>query len=290
MTCKENYYFGLSQQGFHRLFYQEWCEKSGAVTLICVHGLTRNSGDFSYLAEQIQNQYRVICPDIVGRGKSDWLKDKNAYQFSQYLADISVLIGRLGVNTIDWLGTSMGGLLGIFLASLPNTPIRKLVINDVGPFVPREALIYISKYAGNDLHFETFEDVVAYFKQLYVDWGDIPEKGWLHMASHSSSKLPDGTFSLAYDPGLMESMKKNPDAITDFDIWPVFEKIQCPILVLRGINSNVLSNDVAQQMKIRGKNVDVVDFPDIGHAPHLMTDEHVSILRAWLLKSNRHRL
>ena len=149
----------------------------------------------------------------------------------------------------------------------------------------REALIYISKYAGNDDHFETFEEVVAYFKKLYVDWGDIPEEGWLHMATHSSIKLSNGTFSLAYDPGFMESMKKYPDAIADFDIWPVFEKIQCPVLVLHGINSNVLTNEVAQQMKIRGKNVEVVDFQEIGHAPHLMTNEHVSIISTWLQKS-----
>ncbi len=284
MTCKENYFLGLNPQGFHRLFYQEWGEKNSADTLICVHGLTRNSRDFSFLAEQLQHQYRVICPDVVGRGKSDWLNDKNSYQFAQYLADISVLIGRLEVNVIDWLGTSMGGLLGIFLASLPNTPIRKLIINDVGPFVPREALIEISQYAGNDLHFETFEEVVNYFKQLYVAWGDIPEQGWVHMATHSSSKLADGNFSLAYDQGFMASMKQHPEAITDFDIWPVFEKIQCPVLVLHGLNSKVLSNEVAQQMKLRGKNVELVDFPGIGHAPHLMTAEHISIVRNWLQK------
>jgi pimeloyl-ACP methyl ester carboxylesterase len=218
-----------------------------------------------------------------GRGQSDWLPTAD-YNHATYLAAASTLIARLGVPELDWVGTSMGGLLGMILAAQPGTPIRKLVLNDVGAFASREAQLAVVSSTGNDDRFNTFQAVVQYLKKTYVSWGKIDDDEWINIAKHSSCKLDDGTYSLTYDPNIVTPFKENQDALQDVNIWPLFEAIQVPMLLLHGCDSTILTSAVAQEMKRRNANLELVDFPGIGHCPSLMEENQVKIVREWLQK------
>ncbi|HEY8102375.1 MAG TPA: alpha/beta hydrolase [Burkholderiaceae bacterium] len=267
----------------HHIFYKEWGDIHNQNALFCAHGLTRNSGDFDYFCSKMEEHYHIICPDMPGRGQSDWLA-KDEYHYSVYMADAGTLIAQLGAKRLDWVGTSMGGLMGMILASQPNTPIRKLVINDVGPFASRASQLTIGKYAGNDERFNTFEEVTTYFKNLYAAWGNVSEDQWLSVAKQSSRVLEDGTYALAYDPAIVAPLKGNVDALEDISIWPVYEAIQIPMLLLHGAESTIVPAALVEEMKQRNKNLEVVDFPGIGHAPSLMEDYQVNLVREWLRK------
>jgi pimeloyl-ACP methyl ester carboxylesterase len=267
----------------HNVFYKEWGNEDNSNVLLCVHGLSRNSGDFDVLSSKLEDAYRVVCPDMPGRGQSDWLPQAD-YQFPLYVAEVMAIIARLGVQKVDWLGTSMGAVIGMLLASQPNTPIRKLVLNDAGPFASRQMQINIAANLGNDERFKTFDEVTEYFKNIYASWGKITQEQWVNVAQQSSRKLEDGTYALAYDPGIVASLKGNLDAVQDVSLWPLFEAIQIPILVLHGTESTVLPTEIAEEMKRRNKNVELVDFPGIGHAPSLMEDHQIKLIRNWLLK------
>jgi pimeloyl-ACP methyl ester carboxylesterase len=276
-------YLSQSAPRPHHIFYKEWGDVHNANALFCAHGLTRNSGDFDYFCSRMESQYHIVCPDMAGRGQSDWLNE-GEYHYTVYMSDAAALIGQLGTKKLDWIGTSMGGLMGMILASQPNSPIRKLVLNDVGPLATRESQINIAKYAGNDERFSTFDEIVAYFKNLYASWGNVPEAQWINVAKHSSKLLDNGTFALAYDPAIIAPIKVNQDAIEDINIWPMFEAIQIPMLLLHGAESTVVPAALVEEMKQRNKNLEVVDFPGIGHAPSLMEDYQVNLVRDWLQK------
>lgn len=283
MPVKEIKYLSQCPPRPHHIFYKEWGDSSNPNALLCAHGLTRNSGDFDYLCRKMEDQYHIVCPDMPGRGQSDWLA-KDEYHYTVYIADAIALIARLGAKKIDWIGTSMGGLMGMILAAQPNTPIRKLVINDAGPAMSRETQISIGKYAGNDDRFNTFEEVVAYFKNLYSTWGKISDEHWINLARQSSRQLPDGIFSLAYDPAIVAPLKENLDALQDVSVWPIYEAVQIPMLLLHGTESTILSSNLVEEMKQRNKNLEVIDFPGIGHAPSLTEESQVELIRTWLQK------
>ncbi len=283
MPAKEIKYLSQCSPRPHHIFYKEWGNSHNPNALFCAHGLTRNSGDFDYFCSKMEDQYHIVCPDMPGRGQSDWLA-KDEYDHTVYMADAAALIAKLGAKKLDWVGTSMGGLMGMILASQPNTPIRKLVLNDVGPFASRESQLNICKYAGNDDRFKTFDEVVAYFKNLYASWGKVSENHWQSISRQSSRLLEDGTYGLAYDPGILAPLKENLDAIRDIDIWPIFEAIQIPMLLLHGAESTILPAALVEEMKKRNKNLEVVDIPDVGHAPSLMEDSQVKLIRDWLQK------
>ncbi|MDX1562966.1 MAG: alpha/beta fold hydrolase, partial [Gammaproteobacteria bacterium] len=199
----------MTLSGFHRLTYTEWGSDQDR-TVVCVQGLSRNGRDFDYLAAALENDCRVVCPDIVGRGDSDWLEDKTHYTFPTYCADLTALIARLDRETVDWVGTSMGGLLGMILAAQPNTPIRRLVINDAGPFVPRAAPERILAYVGTAPPFESLPAVEQYLREMLAPYGDMADEYWTHLAKHGSRRTDDGHYVLAYDPGIADPMKAVP--------------------------------------------------------------------------------
>ncbi len=206
---------GLSQSGFHRLHYTEWGEPDAPVVL-CVHGLTQTARSFDRMAETLAADRRVICLDVVGRGRSGWLADPSGYDFPQYLADVNALVARLGVDSVDFVGTSMGGIIGMLLAAMPNTPLRKLVVNDVGPFIPQAALEWIRDYVGTD---PVFPDLVAlenYLRQIWAPFGALDDSEWAHLAETSARKAEDGSFVLAYDPAIAVPMKARP--VTDVNL------------------------------------------------------------------------
>lgn len=267
---------GLSAAGFHRVAYTEWGVRSAARTVVCVHGLTRNGRDFDLLALDLVERARVACPDVVGRGRSGWLANPDLYGYPQYLADMAALIARLDVEKVSWVGTSMGGLIGLLLAAQPNSPIERLVINDVGPFVPKSALERIGDYVGADPVFEDVAALEAYLRFVYLSFGSLDDAHWRHLAEISARTRPDGRLGLAYDPGIAAPFKTQP--LTDVDLWPVWERIACPVLVLRGAESDLLLAETAAEMAVRGPRATVVEIPGCGHAPPLMAREQIALV------------
>ena len=187
--------------GFHRLVYTEWGDATAPRTLICVHGLTRNGRDFDRLAAALSERYRVICPDVPGRGRSDWLPAAD-YTIAQYLADMTVLIARLGAVDVDWLGTSMGGLIGMQLAAAAQSPVRRLILNDIGPFIPKAALARIGDYVGKDPHFASLDELEAYLRKIHAPFGPMTDQDWRHLALQGYRRRENGGFGLAYDPAI----------------------------------------------------------------------------------------
>lgn len=222
---------------------------------------------------------RVVCPDVVGRGRSEWLKDPAHYGYPQYMADMTALLARLGAAEVDWIGTSMGGLIGMFLAAAPNSPIRRLVVNDVGPVLPRAALQRIADYVGRDERFATLADLEAHLRQVHATFGPLSDAQWEHLARHSHRFHADGTYGLAYDPGIGVTVRQ---AVKDWDFWQSWDRITCPTLVLRGERSDLLSAETAQAMTERGPKAELVTFSGIGHAPALMADEQLEVVARWL--------
>ncbi|HYD30306.1 MAG TPA: alpha/beta fold hydrolase, partial [Azospirillaceae bacterium] len=225
MDLRHRHFLGLSAAGFHRVAYTEWGATDAASTVVCAHGLARNGRDFDTLAQALAiGGRRVACPDVVGRGRSDWLADPDLYGYPQYLADMAVLIARLDVETVDWVGTSMGGLIGLFLAARPGAPIRRLVINDVGPFIPKAALARIGSYLGSDPAFDDLAGVEEYLRTIYKGFGALNDAQWRAMAEHSARRRPDGRLGLAYDPGIATPFTAQEPA--DVDLWAVWDAIR----------------------------------------------------------------
>ena len=271
------HFLGLSQAGFHRVAYRS--AVSNAPPVVCVHGLTRNSGDFNILARQLSDIRRVVAPDVVGRGASDWLANPKLYGYPQYCADMTALIARLDVAQVEWIGTSMGGLIGMMLAAQPGSPIRRLVLNDIGPFVSQSALNRIASYVGSDPAFDDLAALEAYLREVHAPFG-LTDAQWRLMAEQSARPRPDGRLGLAYDPAIAVPIKAAP--IEDVDLWALYDRIQCPVLVLRGALSDILSADTAAEMTARGPRATVKTFEGIGHAPMLMADDQIAAVRTWL--------
>lgn len=276
---KTSSFLSQSALGFHRVSYTEWGiinpYKHGGTPVICVHGLTRNGRDFDNFADALHTERQVFCPDIIGRGKSDWLGDPSFYGYPQYVSDMAAMIARTYSNDVDWIGTSMGGIIGMFIAAMPNSPIRRLVLNDIGPIIPLVAMQRICSYLSETPEFADIGETEKYMRQIYTSFGPINDKDWKHMATYGTHALQNGKLALAYDPAIARNMEI---ISSDVDIWAVYDKITCPTLVLRGATSDILSAEVAEQMTKRGPNAKLVTFNDCGHAPSLMNADQIKIV------------
>ena len=249
-------------------------------TVVCVHGLTRNGRDFDHLARVLAEDRRVICPDVAGRGLSDPLTDPEHYALPTYIGHMIQLLSRLGLDEVDWVGTSMGGLIGMGVAAMEASPIRKLVLNDVGPFLPKTALQRINTYLGLDLRFASLDALEAHLREIHAGFGPLTDAEWRHLAEHSVARREDGRFGLNYDQRLSRPMTTGP--IEDIDLWPVWDQIRCPVLVLRGIDSDLLLPATAAEMTRRGPKAEVIEVDGTGHAPALMAKDQIAIVSAWL--------
>lgn len=273
----------LSQNTFgtHKIAYTEWGKPSDRhPPILCVHALTFNGRSFDRLAKALSHDRQVICPDVVGRGKSNWLPDPSLYGYPLYLADIKTLLAHLGVKQVDWVGTSMGGIMGMMMAALPNSPIRRLILNDVGAFISRKALKNISDY----LHaappsFKNLKEAELYLRKTYASFGRLSKKDWQHLAKHDTRMLPDGTLMRTYDPAIGGSVITTTKAV---DLWPLYDSILCPTLLLHGETSDLLSNKTAIEMTRRGPKPKLVTFRGIGHAPPLMNSVQIKIVKDFL--------
>ncbi|HEY6898397.1 MAG TPA: alpha/beta hydrolase [Rhodocyclaceae bacterium] len=272
----------ISPQGLHRMAYVEFGDPRNPRVLVCAHGLTRNGRDFDWLAEALKDDYRVICPDVVGRGRSDWLKVPAGYGFPQYLSDMTTLLARIGAEEVDWVGTSMGGLIGMMLAGQMGFPIRRLVLNDVGPLISPESLKRIGEYVGNAPAFASPEEAERYLRVICKPFGPISDEQWAHLIRHGIRPTADGQYRMHYDPAIGEPFRQA-FVYQAVDLWPVYDAIPCPTMILRGAESDVLAPEVFAEMQQRGPKAKGVEFPGIGHAPILMERGQIDVVRDFLL-------
>lgn len=277
---KAGSYLSLGPSGFHRVAYTDWGETDGRKATICVHGLTRTGRDFDVLAAKLSDSTHVVCPDVAGRGASDWLGNSKDYIYPTYLGDMAGLISHIAAERVTWIGTSMGGLIGMMLAAMPGSPIRKLIINDIGPFIPKEALIRIGNYVGAAPSFPDINGVETYLRDVHAPFGNLNDEEWRHLAETSSERNGEGGLRLHYDPAIAEAFNAGP--IEDVDLWSVWDRITCPTLVIRGAESDLLAEDTATEMSKRGPNAEIATIDGCGHAPALMADNQIKTITDWL--------
>lgn len=276
----------LSPAGLHQMAYQEWGDPANDRTLICVHGLTRVSNDFDALAQALANDYRIICPDVVGRGRSGHLRDPQYYRVPQYVSDMVTLIARLDVASVDWFGTSMGGVIGMALASLPDNPIRKLLLNDIGPSIDAEALARIGAYVGQEVRFATFDEAWQYVRAISQSFGPHSDEQWRKLAADVMRQNAEGAWVFLYDPNLALPFKATTAQSAQLDeqmLWAAYDAIRCPTLVVRGTESDLLSPATALAMSQRGPRAQVVELAGIGHAPTFLSDAQIALAKNFFL-------
>ena len=279
-SLPRTYHFrGLAAHGFHRVVYYEWGAHDNPEVVVCVHGIGRNGRDFDVLGEALAATHRVLAPDMPGRGASEWLRDPMDYVTPTYLATLTALISATGAEGVAWVGTSMGALLGIIAAALPGTPVTRLVVNDAGPALEPAALARIGQYFGTDPTFATYDELKAYVKTIASPFGPLTEPQWEHVTRTNARQRGDGRWGVGYDPGIAVPFRAQASAP---DLWPLWDAIACPTLVLRGAQSDLLSAATARAMSERGPRPRVVEFAGIGHAPMLLARDQVDTVVAFL--------
>ena len=265
----------LSPHGFHRVVYYEWGAPDNAQVVICVHGIGRNGRDFDVLAEALAATHRVLAVDMPGRGQSEWLREPMDYVTPVYLTALTALIARSGADEVSWVGTSMGGILGMVAAAQPGTPVQRLVVNDVGPTIEPSALARIAQYFGTDPTFATYGEIAAYVRTISAPFGPLSEAQWEHVVRTNVRQRDDGRWAIGYDPRIAIPFRAQS---APPDLWPVWDAIRCPTLVLRGAQSDLLSAAIAQTMTTRGPRARVAEIPHVGHAPMLLSPEQVALV------------
>jgi len=262
--------------------YLQWGAADNPQVLVCVHGLGRCARDFDNLARAMSDRYRVVCPDVAGRGDSDWLADPMLYAIPQYVADMVTLIARLDVEQVHWVGTSMGGLIGMALAAQKNSPVAKLLLNEAAPVIAKASLERIATYFGKAPPLPSFDAAVQLVRAVSAPFGPHTDAEWRFLTEVVVRQNADGSWRFHYDPKIAEPFRQQ---ITDKDLesWPTWDAVRCPTLLIRGAQSDLLSKDTALQMTQRGPKARLVELPGIGHAPTLMHDDQIAIVREFLL-------
>jgi pimeloyl-ACP methyl ester carboxylesterase len=266
--------------GTYRLSYADWGSAGTVPAVVCVHGLTRSGRDFDDLAKALAVDTRVICPDMVGRGGSEHLADPDQYDVPTYADHTVQLIDRLGLGQVDWVGTSMGGLVGMTVASNHPDRIRRLVLNDIGPQIPMEAIERIRQYLRLDLKFASLVELEAHLRVIHASFGPLTDAQWRHLTEHSALALDDGSWGLHYDRRIGQRFERM--TAQDLDMWSTWDRIRCPVLALRGTESDILTAEIAEQMQHCGPRAEVVAFEGIGHAPALVSSDQIGLVRDWL--------
>ena len=277
----------LDTRGLHRVAYWEWGDPDNPRVLLCVHGLTRQGRDFDVLAAAMSDRYRVVCPDIAGRGESDRLPDPQEYVVPRYAADMVTLLARLDAETVHWVGTSMGGLIGMVVASLSPRPlVSKLVMNDVGPVLPPQAIARIGAYLGLPLRWDSVEQAADYLWTISKSFGPHTAAQWLALTRPMLRQAAEGHWHLHYDPAIaipFQTSTAESAAAFEAYLWAAYDALRCPTLLLRGADSDLLTPEHAQQMTQRGPRARLHPFAGVGHAPTLIADDQVQLVREFLL-------
>ncbi|MGY4828861.1 alpha/beta fold hydrolase [Sphaerotilaceae bacterium SBD11-9] len=277
----------LDTQGLHRMAYWEWGDPANPRVLVCVHGLSRQGRDFDTFAQAMQGEYRVVCPDVVGRGRSDWLTDPSGYQIPAYAADMVTLLARLDTTSVHWVGTSMGGLIGLVLSALKNSPVQRLVLNDVGPSIEPSSLARIGSYLGLPARWKTLDEAADALWAISQGFGPHTREQWLALTRPMLKPDGDG-FVPHYDPQIAVPFRAiTPEAAGAGEamMWAMYDSLRCPTLLLRGAESDLLTKATAQAMTARGPKAELCEFAGVGHAPMLTSPEQIAVVREFLLRA-----
>ena len=291
-----NKVFCADADGQHAMAYWQWGPASADHVIVCVHGLTRQGRDFDELAKALtaQKNVRVISADVVGRGQSDWLKNPEGYGFAQYVADMLAMLAQVNaegpIAQLDWVGTSMGGLIGMVMAGTPGlplpAPIRRLVLNDVGPTIEWSSLERIGSNLGKTGLFKSLDEVAAHLRVIQAGFGPHTDVQWRALSEHMVRELPEGGLTLHYDPAIALMFKRNTPELAqaaEAQVWALYEKIQAQTLLIRGAQSDLLSVQTAQRMTEVGPKARLIGFEGVGHAPTLVTQDQVKPVVDFLL-------
>ncbi|MFM8864893.1 MAG: alpha/beta fold hydrolase [Limnohabitans sp.] len=285
-------------EGQHRMAWWSWGDPQADQVVVCVHGLTRQGRDFDRLAnallERAGGRLHVVCPDVAGRGQSGWLPQPALYQIPQYAADMLALLAqlhsRVPLAQLDWVGTSMGGLIGMALAGQPAlplpAPIRRLVLNDVGPSITWASVQRMQQFVGRYGRYVDLAEAAAELRRLSLGFGPVPEDLWLEMSAHMLRRDPDGALTLHYDPAIGEPLRAlTPEAAQAAEtvVWGLYDQIRAKVLLLRGQESDLLTEDTARTMTLRGPQAQLVQWPGVGHAPTLTDPAHTRVVADFLL-------
>ncbi|TAL91187.1 MAG: alpha/beta hydrolase [Candidimonas sp.] len=284
--------------------YWEWGDPRNDRVLVCAHGLTRTGRDFDTLAARLSTHYRVVCPDVVGRGMSDWLANPAGYVVPQYVADMLTLVARLQVNQVDWLGTSLGGLIGLALAGalamaaamrpdrgtdgLPaelSLRLGKVILNDIGPRLNYEGLARIGEYVGDPRQFDTFAQAVDYVHAVSEGFGPHTRAQWEELTRQVFLQRGDHWIK-RYDLAMAQPFAlQTPETVRASEalLWGAFESIHTPVLLIRGALSDLFAADVAQEMLARNSHARLVEIPGVGHAPTFFSDDQIDPVESFLL-------
>ncbi|MBC7992316.1 MAG: alpha/beta hydrolase [Rhizobacter sp.] len=277
----------LDTQGLHRMAYWEWGDPANPRVLVCVHGLSRQGRDFDALAQAMQGEYRVVCPDVVGRGQSDRLADPNGYQIPSYAADMVTLLARLNASTLHWVGTSMGGLIGLVAAALKGSPVQRLVLNDVGPVIEPSALARIGTYLGMPVRWKTLDEAADALWSISQGFGPHTREQWLALTRPQLTPDGDG-FVPHYDLQIalpFRAMTPEAAKAGESMMWAMYDSLRCPTLLLRGADSDLLKPETAQAMTQRGAKAELQQFTGVGHAPMLTSPDQIAVVREFLLRA-----
>jgi pimeloyl-ACP methyl ester carboxylesterase len=276
----------LGAKGFTRVAYVEWGPPDAEQVVVCVHGLTRTGRDFDFLGRRLAKRgIRVIAPDLPGRGRSEWLANPGEYHTPLYLSAMSAVIARSGAKAVDWIGTSLGGHVGMEMAALPGSPIRRLVLNDFGARVAGTALTRIAGYLRLKRRFGSVEELEKHLREIHETFGALTDEHWRHIATHSAVKTEDGDYRQHYDPAIGRNFSW--PMMVDIALWNVWDKVACPVLILRGEDSDLLHASTVREMLKRGaaakeKLVRSIEVRGSGHAPALMTDSQIALIEEFL--------
>jgi pimeloyl-ACP methyl ester carboxylesterase len=277
----------LDSRGLHRMAYWEWGDPSNPRVVVCVHGLSRQGRDFDTLARELCTDRRVVCPDVVGRGRSDWLTDPMGYQIPAYVADMVTLLARLDAEVVDWVGTSMGGLIGLGVASLAGSPVGRLVLNDVGPRIEVSALTRIGTYLGLPARWGSVDQAADALSMISQGFGPHTREQWLALTAPQLRRDAEGGWIAHYDPSIalpFRAVTPEMAAAGEAALWQAYDRLRCPTLLLRGAESDLLTRQTAQEMAGRGPRARLHEFAGVGHAPMLVQPDQREVVRRFLME------
>jgi pimeloyl-ACP methyl ester carboxylesterase len=270
----------VGPHAWQQLAYVEWGDPANPDVVVCVHGLSRNGRDFDVLARALAPRYRVVCPDVIGRGLSDWLTDPAQYTYPRYVADAGLLVARLEVERLHWIGTSMGGIIGLLIAAMPGNPLRSLVLNDVGTLIPQASLESIASYVGSPPDFADLEGVVAYLARIHAGFG-LSTAQWRELAPFSARRDADGAWRLRYDPAIGAAFS---GPLADVDLSPFWAAATTPTMILRGADSRLLSAETVAAMQTFRPDAEVRTISGCGHAPGLQDPGQIALIADFLAR------
>jgi pimeloyl-ACP methyl ester carboxylesterase len=289
-------------EGQHRMAYWRWGDASARRVVVCVHGLTRQGRDFDRLAQALvarsPEPLQVICPDVAGRGRSEWLSHASLYQIPQYAGDMLAMLGQIQsqlgadkpLQALDWVGTSMGGLIGMVLAGQPGLPlpcpIRRLVLNDVGPSITWSSVQRMQAYVGQYGQFRDLDEAAAALWTLSQGFGPVLPEVWREMSAHMTRPGADGALTLHYDPAIgvpLRALTPEAAAAGEVSLWALYDQIQAQTLLIRGGQSDLLTVDTAMAMTQRGPRARLETWPDCGHAPTLTAENQMAVVCQFVL-------